>query len=352
MKIQEGNNHLAFREIYELREKEWLSPFAIASTDSKGRITPEEEDPYRTCFQRDRDRIIHSKAFRRLKRKTQVFLAPRGDHYRTRLTHTLEVVQIARSIARALRLNEDLTEAIALGHDLGHTPFGHAGEQKLNELLPEGFNHAEQSVRVVDVLEYRHGVKGLNLTHEVREGIRYHSQGKLFLLGEPCPIDMSLEAMVVSISDVIAYVTHDLDDAIRAGILSPSMVPESVYTVLGNNSSKQIDSMVRGVIHGSSNGKIDMVPEIKHALVELRNFLFEKVYPHDLIKKETTKAKRIIEELYNYFLSHPCPELMESEYINLEDPLHRRIVDFLAGMTDEYALLTYQKIFLPSPWSV
>lgn len=342
-----------FREIYEEREKEWLSPHACLSMKSKGRLQPEEEDPYRTCFQRDRDRIIHSKAFRRLKRKTQVFLAPVGDHYRTRLTHTLEVVQIARSIARVLRLNEDLTEAIALGHDLGHTPFGHAGERVLNRLSPCGFNHAQQSLRVVDILETRQNKKGLNLTYEVRDGILNHSKGKYHLLNGKVPKEnFSLEGLVVSISDVIAYITHDTDDAIRARLIRLKDLPQTSIKVLGKTSSEQINTMVRGVIEGSRNNVIQIVPHIREAMNELRNFLFEKVYPSEPIAKEIAKAERVIYELYNYFVKYPPDEIISKDFGNPSDSIEQRVVDFVAGMTDEYALTMYQKLFLPSPWQM
>ncbi len=342
---------LCFRKIYEQREKEWLSPYACLAINSKGRLQPEEEDPYRTCFQRDRDRIIHSKAFRRLKRKTQVFLAPLGDHYRTRLTHTLEVVQISRSIARVLRLNEDLTEAIALGHDLGHTPFGHAGERVLNQVSPYGFNHAQQSLRVVDILENRQGKKGLNLTYEVRTGILHHSKGKYKILkGEKLTEKLSLEALVVSISDVIAYITHDMDDAIRANLMKLKDFPQSAIKVLGKTSSQQIDTMVKGVIEGSTENNIDILPEIKNAMNELRDFLFQNLYPSDPISKEISKAERIIYELYQYFIKSPPDEITKEDFGNPNDTIEQKIVDFIAGMTDEYALTLYQKIFLPTPW--
>ncbi len=343
---------ILFRELFELKEKEWLSPQACLSTNSKGRQIVEKEDPFRTSFQRDRDRIIHSKAFRRLKRKTQVFLTPLGDHYRTRLTHTLEVAQIARSISRVLRLNEDLTEAIALGHDLGHTPFGHAGERILAELSSFGFNHAEQSLRVVDVLEHRHGKRGLNLTFEVREGIRNHSQGKCILFGKPCPEGISHEATIVSLSDVIAYITHDIDDAIRAGILTTNKLPQMAITIVGKTASEQIDAMIHGVIEGSIKGQIQITPETLNAIVELRNFLFEKLYSSEPIMKEMNKAQRVVKELFNYFMENPTKTLFESEFINPEDSLERKVVDFLAGMTDEYALTTYKNIFLPSRWNI
>ncbi len=340
-----------FRKKYEEREKEWLSPYASLAMNSKGRVYPEEEDPYRTCFQRDRDRIIHSKAFRRLKRKTQVFLAPVGDHYRTRLTHTLEVVQISRSIARVLRLNEDLTEAIALGHDLGHTPFGHAGERVLNQLSSNGFNHAKQSLRVVDLLENRQGKKGLNLTYEVRYGILHHSQGKYQILkGKKLAEELSLEALVVSISDVIAYITHDMDDAIRANLMKLKDFPQSAIKILGKTSSDQIDTMVRGVIEGSTENKIDITPEIKNAMNELRDFLFEKLYPSEPIAKEISKAERIINELYQHFIKFPPDEITKKDFGDPEDSIEQKVVDFIAGMTDEYALTLYQKLFLPTPW--
>jgi len=344
---------ILFRELYEAKEKEWLSPLACLAINSKGRQIPEKEDPYRTCFQRDRDRIIHSKAFRRLKRKTQVFLAPLGDHYRTRLTHTLEVVQIARTISRVLRLNEDLTEAIALGHDLGHTPFGHAGERALNDLSSFGFNHAEQSLRVVDILEQRRkGKKGLNLTYEVREGIRNHSRGKCILFGQPCPENISYEALVVSLSDVIAYITHDIDDAVRAKILKIDQLPSKAISILGKTASEQIDTMVHGVIEGSTQGNIQIVPDVLNAIVELRTYLFEKLYPSEPIAREINKAQRIIRELFHYFMKNPPNEILGNEPEPTPNSIERNIVDFLAGMTDEYALNTYQELFLPSPWHI
>ncbi|MCX8065072.1 MAG: deoxyguanosinetriphosphate triphosphohydrolase [Candidatus Hydrogenedentes bacterium] len=342
-----------FREIYEDREKEWLSPYACLSINSKGRLYPEEQDPYRTCFQRDRDRIIHSKAFRRLKRKTQVFLAPVGDHYRTRLTHTLEVVQIARSIARALRLNEDLTEAIALGHDLGHTPFGHAGERVLNKLSPNGFNHAQQSLKVVDILETRQGRKGLNLTYEVREGISHHSQGKHYILrGETPKENFCLEGLVVSISDVIAYITHDADDAIRANLIRIKDLPRNPVKILGKSPSEQINTMVRGVIEGSQGNMIQILPEIRNAMNELRDFLFEKIYPSEQIAKEIIKAERVVSELYQHFVKFPPDEIANKDFGDPNDTIEQKVVDFIAGMTDEYALTLYQKLFLPSPWQI
>uniref|UniRef100_A0A7C4AIS5 Deoxyguanosinetriphosphate triphosphohydrolase-like protein n=1 Tax=Thermodesulfovibrio aggregans TaxID=86166 RepID=A0A7C4AIS5_9BACT len=332
---------------YQEIEEKILHPKASLSSQTKGRLRPEAEDDIRTPFQRDRDRIIHSKAFRRLKHKTQVFFSPQGDHYRTRLTHVLEVSQIGRTIARALRLNEDLTEAIALGHDLGHTPFGHAGEAILRELHPGGFEHNEQSLRVVDVLE-KNG-KGLNLTFEVRDGILMHSKGRGKILSdEPA----TLEGQIVRIADIIAYLNHDLDDALRAGIIKEREIPKEFLKVFGNRHSKRIDRMVRDVIFSTIKGdyeKISMSSEIEEMLYNFRDFLFERVYYNEAIIKEFEKARLMLEILYNYYLENP--HLIGAEGLS-EAELHRRICDFIAGMTDRYALYTFEKIFIPKSWVI
>jgi len=331
------------RDTLEKREAEMLAPYACRAAESKGRVQPEEEHAYRTAFQRDRDRILHTKAFRRLKGKTQVFLAPKGDHYRTRLTHTLEVAQIARTVARALFLNEDLVEAIALDHDLGHTPFGHAGEAVLNELYPGGFRHYEQSLRVVDVLEDRHGQPGLNLTHEVRDGILRHSTGKAILFGAEGDRAQTLEGQVVSLCDAIAYVSHDVDDAVRAGVITLGDLPQDALRTLGGSTSERIESMVSALIDGSRDGRIGMVEETREAVVAMRRYLYGEVYPSEKIRDEVDRAAKIVRELYAYAIEHP--EKFIGEHANGE--LARHVVDFLAGMTDSYALALYSELFFP-----
>jgi dGTPase len=308
-----------------LEEKEeTLSPYALKSRLSRGRMVEEEPCPMRTCFQRDRDRIIHCKSFRRLKHKTQVFIAPSGDHFVTRLTHTLEVSQIARSIARSLNLNEDLAEAISLGHDLGHTPFGHVGEEVLNELSPSGFRHREQSLRVVDVLE------NLNLTFEVREGILKHSKGRKKVLEWPNDIS-TLEGEICKLSDVIAYLNHDTDDAIRAGIIAPSDLPSEVIRILGASRSQRINAFVKDVVFSSSDGKLNMSPSVLKAANILHEFLFQKVYLVSANCTEAHKSRDILRFLYQYFCSHP--ENLPPGYSG-----GRGVVDFIAGMTDQYAI--------------
>ncbi len=341
---------MTIREQTEEIEKHTLHPNACLSSKSKGRQKKEREGEIRTCFQRDRDRIIHSKAFRRLKHKTQVFLAPKGDHYRTRLTHTLEVSQIARTIARALRLNEDLTEAIALGHDLGHTPFGHAGEEILCEICPGGFEHYEQSLRVVDVLE-KDG-RGLNLTYEVRDGILKHSKGKDEIFSKREGIK-TLEGEVVRISDVIAYVNHDLDDAMRADVLKRSDIPSEFFKI-GDTQAKRIDTMVKDVIYTSQAiglKEIKMTRDIKKTTYALRDFLYENIYEGEVTKREFKKAKKILLDLYNYYLKHTdevFKEIPKETIVKKE----RVVCDFIAGMTDRFALMTYERLFLPQPWTV
>ncbi|MCL0106315.1 deoxyguanosinetriphosphate triphosphohydrolase [Peptococcaceae bacterium] len=328
------------RKYTEEMEEGWLSPFAVLSKNSSGRLREEPECPVRTVFQRDRDRIIHSKSFRRLKHKTQVFIIPEGDHYRTRLTHTLEVSQIARTIARALRLNEDLTEAIALGHDLGHTPFGHAGEYALNEVYEEGFKHNEQSLRVVDVLE---GKGGLNLTWEVRDGILNHT-------GDNMP--NTLEGQIVKLADRIAYINHDIDDALRGGILKFEQLPKHCISVLGRRHSERINNMVMDVIKNSTGQSvIKMSEKFKKAMDDLRKFMFDNVYIGSEAKREEEKAIKVVQQLYYYFLENPyC--LPEEYQIRLHtEGRERVVVDYIAGMTDRYAVRMYQSLFLPSPWA-
>ncbi|MDK2932446.1 MAG: dGTPase [Clostridiales bacterium] len=327
------------REHTEHIEKQILSPFAQLSAKTKGRIRKEPSCEIRTDFQRDRDRIIHSKSFRRLKHKTQVFIAPEGDHYRTRLTHTLEVAQIARTIARGLRLNEDLSEAIALGHDLGHTPFGHAGEYILNSICPYGFKHYEQSLRVVDILE---NGKGMNLTSEVRDGIVNHT-------GENQ--SATLEGQIIKYADRIAYINHDIDDAIRGGIIEKHHIPQNCLKVLGETHRQRINTMISDVIANSTDKNIIcMSAEVYQATMELRKFMFDNVYIGSIAKKEEEKVYNIIGELYNYFINHPedLPSEMRSALDNAD--IHRIVCDYIAGMTDRYALHKFYEIFIPVSW--
>jgi len=340
------------REELEEQEKRFLSPFATLSSMSKGRRMDEEKCPLRPAFQHDRDRIIHSKSFRRLTHKTQVFLAPTGDHYRTRLTHTLEVSQIARTISKALRLNEDLTEAISLGHDLGHTPFGHAGEETLNEILPGGFNHSEQSLRVVDLLE-KDG-RGLNLTFEVRDGILRHTKGKGDILcKDPASMASTLEGQVVRLADIIAYINHDIDDAIRGEVISLKDIPEDCIKRLGDAHSKRINTMVNDIVSETlrlGGGRLSISEEILSAMWDMREFLWERVYENETVHADFHKAAKILRELYQYFMEKPDTFLTLIERQTLYDSLERCISDFLAGMTDRYAFNLYEKLFLPLPW--
>ncbi|MGQ9509147.1 MAG: deoxyguanosinetriphosphate triphosphohydrolase [Thermodesulfobacteriota bacterium] len=342
------------REELEEQERKILSPFATLSSMTKGRRIPEEECPLRPAFQHDRDRIIHSKSFRRLKHKTQVFLAPTGDHYRTRLTHTLEVSQIARTISKSLHLNEDLTEAIALAHDLGHTPFGHAGEETLNQLIPAGFNHTEQGLRVVDLLE-KEG-QGLNLTFEVRDGILKHSKGKgEILCDDPSAMAVTLEGQIVRIADIIAYINHDLDDAIRGGVISPEDIPEECISILGETHSKRINRMVMDIVYETlkaGGGKLSISREVLSAIYILRDFLWEKVYENEAVHADFHKAAKILRELYQYFMDYPAEFLKLLDRHELYDSLERCVCDFLAGMTDRYAFNLYEKTFLPLPWMI
>lgn len=320
-------------------ERQRLSPFACLAENTKGRQLPEPKSSMRTDFQRDRDRIIHCKAFRRLKHKTQVFLSPEGDHYRTRLTHTLEVAQIARTIARALDLNEDLTEAVALGHDLGHTPFGHAGERALNELYPEGFRHYEQSVRVVDRLE-KDGA-GLNLCYEVRDGILCHTRGEQA---------KTLEGRIVRIADRIAYINHDIDDAIRAGALTENEIPKRFIEVFGSTTSKRINSMVTNVVENSKDGEIRMEAEFAEHFSALHKFMFDYVYKNEYAKFEEKKVPGLVEGLYRYFVKHPKKLDGELLHVAETEGVERAVCDYIAGMTDQYAVQVYESLFIPRPW--
>lgn len=319
-------------------ERQLLSPRAALAVNSKGRNYPEQECLMRTAFQRDRDRIIHSKAFRRLKHKTQVFLAPEGDHYRTRLTHTLEVAQIARTIARGLQLNEDLTEAIALGHDLGHTPFGHAGERALNDIYGPGFHHYEQSVRVVDVLE-KDG-KGLNLTAEVRNGILCHTRG--------AQAD-TLEGRIVRISDKIAYINHDIDDAARAGILNEEDIPLVIRKALGEGRSRRINTLVVSVLENSGDD-ICMDPRTFEYFQQLHEFMFKNVYLNPKCKSEEGKAQDLVQRMYAYFVLYPEKLPDEYKHILKKEGAERAACDYIAGMSDGYALESYKKLFIPRGW--
>ena len=328
----------------ENREKQILSPLAAKSAESRGRQVEEEPCATRTDFQRDRDRIIHSKAFRRLMHKTQVFLAPEGDHFRTRLTHTIEVSQIARTIARALNLNEDLTEAIALGHDLGHTPFGHNGEDVLNQIHPGGFEHNVQSLRVADVIESTSSRKGMNLTAEVRDGIVNHT-------GPVKPF--TLEGQIVKLSDRIAYINHDIDDAVRSGVISIDDVPKSSLELFGYSHRQRIDAMVNDVIE-NSEGKDEIMQseEFKKELLTLRSFMFKNVYKSSLVKKEEDLAKVgvVIKALYDYFLEHEEKLPEDLQEVARTEGINEAVKDFVAGMTDRYALSLYTDLFVPKAW--
>jgi dGTPase len=341
----------SIREALEQREREMLAPQAARSADSRGRLRPEPEDDVRPAFQHDRDRIIHSKAFRRLKHKTQVFFAPAGDHYRTRLTHTLEVSQIARTIAKVLRLHEELTEAIALGHDLGHTPFGHTGEHVLNALIPGGFNHYEQSLRIVDVLE--NDGRGLNLTWEVRDGIARHSKGK-----EGAPVGVApdkravtLEGQIMRVADLIAYVNHDIDDAVRAGMLNPADLPREPVQALGATSSARIARMVKDVVTETQNAgltEIRMSPPVLEATLAMRGFLFDAVYENNVATAEFTKAHGILSGLWEKVRERP-DEFLDRRIID-DEGIDVAARDFLAGMTDRFAVALYERLFIPKPW--
>ena len=328
------------REISEQNERLILCNKAMFSSETAGRKLPETESDLRTCYQRDRDRIIHCKAFRRLKHKTQVFLSPESDHYRTRLTHTLEVAQIARTIARALRLNEDLTEAIALGHDLGHTPFGHAGERALQELTNTGFTHYEQSVRVCEKIE-KNG-KGLNLTAEVLDGILHHTRGEEA---------HTLEGRIVRTADRVAYINHDIDDAVRAGVIAESDIPRDIAAALGDTKSRRINTLVESIVKNSGD-TIKMDSETEKYYDRLHEFLFESVYKNPIAKSEETKVSGIVEGLIKYFLKNP--EKMPEEYLKIaaEEDAERAVTDYIAGMTDHYAVTVFSNIYIPKAWSI
>lgn len=334
---------MTIREGLEQWEEDYLSPYAAKSKNSKGRIREEIECDIRPVFQRDRDRIIHCKAFRRLKDKTQVFLSPEGDHYRTRLTHTLEVSQNARTIAKALKLNEELVEAIALGHDLGHTPFGHAGERALNEVCPLGFDHSEQSVRTVDRLE-KDG-QGLNLTYEVRDGILNHQTS-----GSP----HTLEGKVVRFSDKIAYIHHDMDDAVRAGILKESDVPIEVREVLGSTAGNRLDCFIHDIVTNSMDkNDIIMSDIVSKAMADMRGFMFERVYTNPIAKSEEIKAEALMETLYNHYMKHV--DELPVEFLNLideGDARERVVCDYVGSMTDRFAIAVYNDIYVPKSWQI
>lgn len=332
---------MTIRENLEQWEQEYLSPYAALSRHSRGRSREEQQCDIRPVFQRDRDRIIHSKAFRRLKDKTQVFLTPEGDHYRTRLTHTLEVSQNARTIAKALRLNEDLVEAIALGHDLGHTPFGHAGERALDRVCPYGFEHNKQSVRMVEHLEKRG--QGLNLTFEVKDGILNHQTS-----GEPS----TLEGKIVRLSDKIAYIHHDMDDAIRGGILTEQDVPRQIGDVIGFTTGERLDHFIHDIVTASF-GKDDicMSPAVAEAMKKLRQFMFENVYQNPLAKSEESKAETLMETLYDYYM-HNIDVLPEEFRRMIDEGEHREVVvcDYVGAMTDRFAIAKYEEIYIPKSW--
>lgn len=330
------------REMQEQWEKEHLSPYASFSTDSKGRDVSEPQCDIRTVYQRDRDRILHCKSFRRLKHKTQVFLSPEGDHYRTRLTHTLEVAQIGRTIARALRLNEDLAEAIALGHDLGHTPYGHAGERVLDELCPEGFRHYEQSIRVVEFLE-KDGA-GLNLTWEVRDGILNHRTS-----GKPS----TMEGKVIRLADKIAYINHDIDDAIRGGILSEEDLPDEYTDVLGHTTKERLNTIIHDIINESiGKNDINMSEDVHSAMTELRSFMFRSVYTNPKAKSEEKKVTKMLTEMYKYFLNNynEIPKDFRKMEEKHNESRERAVCDYIAGMSDQFAVNTFKEIFIPASW--
>lgn len=328
------------RERLILAEKQNLSPYAQLSANTAGRKRPEEECTLRTCYQKDRDKILHSKSFRRLKQKTQVFISPEGDHYRTRLTHTLEVTQIARTISRALRLNEDLTEAIGLGHDLGHTPFGHAGERALNRLNPRGFTHYRQSVRVVEYLE--RDLKGLNLTREVIDGILNHTKGQW---------PATLEGMVVRFSDRIAYINHDIEDAISAGILTERDLPADCTDFLGHSKSRRITSLINSIAENSAD-TIAMDRQTARHFEKLHSFMYRNVYTDSAAKIEEKKVDKLIEELYRYYMKNPdkLPPLYQT--IAENEGMDRAVTDYIQGMSDDYALRNFEDIFVPKPWLI
>lgn len=340
---KQGQN-LNIRQKQEFREHQILSQYASFSDSTKGRGIQEDECDIRLCYQRDRDRILHCKAFRRLKQKTQVFLAPEGDHYRTRLTHTLEVAQNARTIARALRLNEDLTEAIALGHDLGHTPFGHAGERALNRVCSLGFQHHIQSIRVVELLE-KHGM-GLNLTLEVRDGIKNHPTASS---------PSTLEGKIVRLSDKIAYINHDVDDAIRGKIITEEDIPKEYTEVLGHSPRERLNTLIHDIILNSEEtGKILMSPSVETAMMDLRKYMFQNVYTNPAAKSQESRAENMLEQLFEYYMAHI--ELLPKEFIYMivhkGEKEERAVCDYIAGMTDRFAITKFKELMIPGFWSV
>ena len=335
---------LTIRELAEIRERETLSPYASLSSQSKGRDREEPPCDIRPVYQRDRDRILHCKSFRRLKHKTQVFLSPQGDHYRDRLTHTLEVSQIARTLAHALRLNENLTEAIALGHDLGHTPFGHAGERMLNRICQGGFSHCEQSVRVVEVLEKKG--EGLNLTAEVRDGILNHRTS-----GHPS----TLEGKCVQLADKIAYVNHDIDDAIRAGILRENDIPPEYLRILGGSTKERLNTIIHDIVRSSlDRPEITQSADVEWAMSGLRKYMFRRVYTNPGAKAEEGKAEHMLYDLYNYYTDHL--ESLPQEYVEMVfhrgEGVERVVCDYISGMTDQYAMTKYSQLFIPKSWNL
>ena len=329
------------REEREQAEVLLVGPYGVRAVDSRGRLVPEEECSIRTCFQRDVDRITHCKSFRRLKHKTQVFLQPEGDHYRTRLTHTLEVSRLARTVSRALKLNEDLTEAIALGHDLGHTPFGHAGERALNRIHPGGFRHYEQSLRVADLLE-RNG-RGLNLCYETRMGILNHTYGAA---------DDTLESTCVRLCDRIAYMNHDLDDAIRAGLLTEEDVPERIRLGAGTRNSTRINSFIRDLIFNSGSGTLKLSDEMQDLFHYFHSFMYAEIYTNPLAKGEESKVDGILAALYDYYVSHP--ETLPEDFLGIleREGADRAVCDYISGMTDGYAMEKYSELYIPFAWTV
>ncbi|MCC6177135.1 MAG: deoxyguanosinetriphosphate triphosphohydrolase [Chloroflexi bacterium] len=358
-------SHPEVRARLEAIEEQTLSPFAARSADASGRRWPQEPDPLRAAYQRDRDRIIHSKAFRRLKHKTQVFIAPKGDHYRTRLTHTMEVMQVARTIARALRLNEDLTEAIALGHDLGHTPFGHAGEDAMAEILGH-FRHNEQSVRVVEYLE-RDG-RGLNLAEQVKDGILRHSKTRENVAAAGWGVASTLEGQIVKLADGIAYLAHDIDDAIRAGVITEEQIPSDYRTAFGTTTGQRIEALVGDIVdynwrvasgdgpswqEAVGNGRaIGLSPGTLESMNGLRDFMFRNVYTESAAKADVPKTKFVIHALFEHFRTHPHQMPDEMQTNPRDEPIERRIADYIAGMTDRYAVKIFEEIYVPQEWAV
>lgn len=332
---------MTIKERLEQEEMERLSPFAAKSAQSRGRERPISPDTLRTQFQRDRDRLLHSKSFRRLQFKTQVFLSPEGDHYRSRLTHTLEVSQVARTIARALRLNEDLTEAVALGHDLGHTPFGHIGERTLDRLSASGFHHSQQSLRVVEVLE---GKGGLNLTWEVRDGIANHSGSRRAA---------TMEGRIVAKADRIAYINHDIDDALRGGIIRASDLPLNCLRVLGDTHGERIANMIGDIVsHSEGRDEVQAGPGMQAATDELRSFLFERVYRDSWRKAEEDKCDYVLSALFHHFMAHPAEMPLEFVELGFRDGTQRAVLDYLASMTDRFAMRIFSRLFVPESFSV